>query len=949
MKDRRTVRWVTALAGACVVQFADAQTIYSVGQTATGGVPSVLLHWMSNPLDQYEVYATTNLASGSWTQAIAQAVTASNLTAGTSLPHADAASFFLVQKKDLDAPAIRPVYPASSSVAVPRSSFIQVQLGDATGVATGSVVLTLNGTNYNLSSPALSFVSNSLLFLTASNGLGTYGQTATVSVAAADVLGNARTNTWRFMLERPPVVNSNVFVFGSGVTTNGLSMSPRSLPADRIQSASTLQLIGTYTDRLVFAYTGTPGLGVGQLLASSDPANIYYRKITSLSNDVPNGQITAFTTEARLEQFFQSASLNNAIFTSAGTNAQAIRPLDGAAAWDALTFHRSGSILSYSNSNPTIGVHGSFGSWDVAGAASVAADISSNGLKSCQLGMIARLTVDLTPQVVMSVAGSASSETPLMAPMEEFYYTFVGTVPVWVKVVVEVNAGVSLSGGDTGSITGGVHMVRELAYSISMKDNNWTYENNTGAWVYTPVPVTWSFHAAANAKVYLKPKVSIYLYSLVGVSESAKPYFSFEGTYDPSPVKYTFSAAVGMDLDLGLESVYWSTNWGAKPSWNIASLHEVFWTTNYPPAVPVVTLAPTNVNCSKGDTASFKADAIGNPPPKYQWSQNGTPIPGATARALTFTAAEACTGTYQVAISNTNGTTNVTAALVLVQTNMVLIPAGSFTMGDCMVPHEGGSEEEPTHSVFVSDFYMERTDVTKAQWDAVYAWAITNGYSFDHAGEGKAANHPVVHVSWYDCVKWCNARSEMEGLAPCYFTASDATTVYRSGDLDLGNDCVNWTARGYRLPTEAEQEKAARGGVSGQRFPAGNSISWGVANYHSAAGLSYDLSGATDDFDPDYATDGYPYTSPAGSFAANGYGLYDMAGNVWQWCWDWWSHDYYASSPDTDPPGAASGSLRVLRGSSWFNNSYDARCANRSKFAPLSEDLDLGFRCVRKN
>ena len=159
---------------------------------------------------------------------------------------------------------------------------------------------------------------------------------------------------------------------------------------------------------------------------------------------------------------------------------------------------------------------------------------------------------------------------------------------------------------------------------------------------------------------------------------------------------------------------------------------------------------------------------------------------------------------------------------------MALIPAGSFQMGDTF--SEGYSAERPVHSVYVSAFSMDSCLVTKALWDTVYNWAITHGYTFDNAGAGKASNHPVQTVNWYDAVKWCNARSEMEALTPCYYTSSALTTVYRTGDLSVSNAAVFWSATGYRLPTEAEWEKAARGGLSGQRFPWGNTISWTQAN-----------------------------------------------------------------------------------------------------------------------
>ncbi|HVM47837.1 MAG TPA: SUMF1/EgtB/PvdO family nonheme iron enzyme [Candidatus Acidoferrum sp.] len=286
--------------------------------------------------------------------------------------------------------------------------------------------------------------------------------------------------------------------------------------------------------------------------------------------------------------------------------------------------------------------------------------------------------------------------------------------------------------------------------------------------------------------------------------------------------------------------------------------------------------------------------------------------------------------------------------------SMPLIPAGSFTMGDTMgdannSTNDWPSESElPAHTVYVSAFHMDQYLVTSNLWLKVKAWEGGNGYSYDDPGSAKASNHPVQTVNWYDVVKWCNARSEMEGLTPCYYTDSGMTTVYKTGDDDNLN--VNWGANGYRLPTEAEWEKAARGGLSGHRFPWGDTISESQADYYSEGtnNYSYDLSDTT--FNPAFATGDQPYTSPVGSFAPNGYGLYDMAGDVSEWCWDWWSLNYYSQSPGTDPRGpASSGSyyVHVLRGGHWYYTAFKARCACRYYLAPSSINIHLGFRCVR--
>ena len=245
---------------------------------------------------------------------------------------------------------------------------------------------------------------------------------------------------------------------------------------------------------------------------------------------------------------------------------------------------------------------------------------------------------------------------------------------------------------------------------------------------------------------------------------------------------------------------------------------------------------------------------------------------------------------------------------------MAFIPGGTFQMGDSF--EEGDSDELPVHSVHISGFYMDKHEVTKALWDEVHRWAVTNGYSFDHAGSGKAPNHPVHTVSWFDCVKWCNARSEKEGRPPCY---------------NLTDWSCDFSATGYRLPTEAEWEKAARGGLNGKRYGRGDTIDHSKANY---------------DGDPAYSTGEYPYTSPVGSFAPNGYGLHDMEGNVWEWCGDGYDGAYYATSPSSNPHGASTSSLRVVRDGGWRDDAGACRSADRDQGNPAAAAIDVGFRAV---
>ena len=269
---------------------------------------------------------------------------------------------------------------------------------------------------------------------------------------------------------------------------------------------------------------------------------------------------------------------------------------------------------------------------------------------------------------------------------------------------------------------------------------------------------------------------------------------------------------------------------------------------------------------------------------------------------------------------------------------MALIPAGVFKMGNSIGDPDITDADAVTAKV--SAFYMDTNLVSYRQWQMVYNWAASHGYVFDHAGAGKAANHPVQTVDWYDAVKWSNARSQLAGLTPVYYTDAGLTQLYTNEAVMV---YVNWAAKGYRLPTEAEWEKAARGGLSRQRFPWGNTLSESQANYF----------GNTGDYSYDFGPGGYNVvgemgegagTSPVGSFAANGYGLFDMAGNVFEWCWDWYGPSYAGG---IDPRGPESGSLRVLRGGGWSNGADYARCANRLIGYPNCTDEAFGFRCVR--
>ena len=231
---------------------------------------------------------------------------------------------------------------------------------------------------------------------------------------------------------------------------------------------------------------------------------------------------------------------------------------------------------------------------------------------------------------------------------------------------------------------------------------------------------------------------------------------------------------------------------------------------------------------------------------------------------------------------------------------MVLIPAGNFQMGS----DDGEDDEKPVHTVYADAFYMDKYEVTNAQYRRFVQatkYSEPTGYGYVD-GEWRGGFRP-----------WSDNR----------FSGDDQPVV-----------CVSWAdAQAYaewagkRLPTEAEWEKAARGGLIGMEYPCGNEIAEENANYGDNIGNA----------------------TPVDSYPPNSYGLYDMAGNVWEWCADWYDENYYANSVSLNPIGPDSGTVRVLRGGSWYYNPFALRVAFRFNFNPSLTYSLVGFRCVSQD
>ncbi|MCU0784785.1 MAG: SUMF1/EgtB/PvdO family nonheme iron enzyme [Verrucomicrobia bacterium] len=530
------------------------------------------------------------------------------------------------------------------------------------------------------------------------------------------------------------------------------------------------------------------------------------------------------------------------------------------------------------------------------------------------------LRTALVPELtVVSADLNATRSFDLFAKSHTIRFLVSG-VPVWVKLKFTLEAEVVYDLSATATMSTGVRQNVDVTFGVDYVKNRspkLQWNPSVNCYPLEIVPFTYYINGSATASATLTPQIDLRVYSLAGVYANVDPTVEINGqatvvNNQVTSANWNFTA--NADLNIGMSVIGQDNeNLPALPPFNL--FHKE-WSSVYPPPgqLTIRTQPRRSQEVVVGSSASFSVDASSAQPISYQWYNNGAQMNGKTASTLTLNNVNLYhTGDYSVKLTSGGQTLWSSTATLTVRTpstpaGLVWIPAGSFTMGSPTSEALRGSGETQHTVTLTKGFYLGKYEVTQGE----YLGVVGSNPSY-FPGD---LMRPVEQVSWNDATNYCGLLTQADRAA--------------------GRIPSNWR---YRLPTEAEWEYACRAGTT-TAFHFGSAIHGGMANFYSY----YEYDAAIGNI---YVASPVGYlgrTTTVGSYAVNAFGLYDMHGNVWEWCQDW--SGTYPGGSVVDPGGPDSGSYRVLRGGGWGLDGYGCRSACPGDGNPAYRGRVVGFRVV---
>ena len=765
----RTAAAAAALALAARAHAQDFAPIDSATPTADGG--GVTLNWLGDPgapNAAYRVYATPSLVdtNAPWEAASGFVTPVTNWQLEATLALTNDVMFYRVEKVDREGPTFEYVTPAKDAVSVPADSPVSVRISDESGVvADNSLALYVGDVRHAFGDEGVTWEDGVLTY--AGGPLGEPGETVDVWATAKDRCGNVGSSEQSLLVlakDAETIASADTqavpfLVIPSGkhtvselidaVSTNA---GPSTAGARAAGDDYTLEIVGTTSNTLVFAYTGNAYelLAVDQLWASEDANNIFYRKISAVGEpDESTSTITVDTTEATLADFFVGGSFSSddsewteydvvGLVEGEEVSAQSRRRMvrRGIGGSTAKNFATNGFLKAdWLNARlPSqlrfVGRPGyddtgkEIGEWDVGAGFSVAADFAvlKRKFNSCDLSVTGKVHVLLHPRLVTTTNMSYSNTwTKTIADVKKTFAGTIGPVPVWVDVGIEVPVTLSVQAQATNaSVEATIDISRALDFRWRLTDDQWKQigTGNTG-WVIARTNFTYEVVGSAGVRAAIKPELTVKVYSLIGAYGWVEPYLEanaagyVRGQNLQAPeFHYLMTAYAGLNAEIGLASTIWCDDWGTPPHKSFSPLRKELLRiegTNTPPSFAS---KPFDYEAKAGETVMLSALAKGTPPLRYAWYHNGVDT-GRRENYITMTAAEATAGRYTVEVRNGYGTNSASAVLTLATNTPVVGVVGTWRF---LYQWEGAESCSYAARIY-SDGSMHDTSPNDYWWD----------------------------------------------------------------------------------------------------------------------------------------------------------------------------------------------------------------------------------------
>lgn len=884
----------------------------------------VQLNWRAEPGKTYSIQTTPTLWPSPWTNGTSLDLTTSNVIGSYETSITNHSQFFRVIKKDADPPAVRSLIPQENAITVLSNATVCIGLQDETGVDTNSINLTIGSwTNITLADSNLSCADSTLAFNPPDGILGAPGTVLTNFLTVSDTLGNTLSNyTWKFRLSQTTIA-TNSFLPLITPSTRQESLSLPNTGQRQSQSLSEVQppddadkyhIISVMPNSVLFSYTDTaPSITNGSALVSFDSENPFYRSVTSSVVDHDQKTITAWTTNIPLTELVQQCSISSVNLSPAQNSATLSEAKESQNKLHVEFDNNLDDILLYEDADLKLNLSSGF--WSFIGDVDTAFDIIDGKLHAMDTTVAGTLTLNMAPEALLHQACSGGGSTPLSLPTTYIFSGMAGPVPVWLEVAMELKADYDYSSNADGKLNTAIDTEKELIFNLRLRNNRWSSSMENPSLIIDTDTLTWELNGTANVKVCIHPTLTVVVHGLAGLRTDIETYSEIDGWYSQNPLEHNVAQYIGLLSKLGIDNEIWYESWGEKPEWVLFDRRWPFRPYIYPNELgfPKFVNQQKFMTVRQGDSITLPGYAIGKPFPDYQWYYDNKKIVGENHPAYFIVNAKpGHAGTYTVKASNSIGTTNTSFYLSVISDdghvigpsnpdpeNLVWIPPGEFTMGSPEDETDRNDDEEPLTDVTITrGFFMGKYEVTQAEYEAV-----TGGNPSKWSDDPRL---PVETVTWHEAIAYCEKLTEQERQA---------------GRLPEG-----WE---YRLPTEAEWEYACRAGTT-TRFSYGDD-----PGYQKLSDFAW------------YKDNSGDRTHVVGQKLPNPWGLYDMHGNVWEWCMDWYADELPGGSV-ADPLGPDSGSYRVRRGGSWYKRPGDwrYRSANRGRCEPSRRSSRNGFRVV---